>query len=419
MDSKNPKIYTIINQIIPYAIQVIVKIFALSLGIFTTRWTNIEFNTNDRAALEIVFSISAIILAMTSLGFPNLLYKTYINKDKNLSDYWATINSLKIIFYFISIPVVVILGTIFKVTDFYLLIGVFTAQYILATDLHFKSVSDTNGRALYYSVSDLIGKIISILALYIGIVIVPHAVTVYIWAFIIANVITITFDAYFQKDFTNWGKLRLDYIKSDLKDIFIFFLSNIIMTSYLKTIPLFLMNYDANTIASYGNSQKIFDLWCVFPAIIIPVLVSKMAAKIAIDPSNKLRRSMIINKYALLVGGFACGLFAISIFTAPLVINIIGSNKFTYTGEIFNIQAVSLLVFPFLYFFGNYFLVINKIKYELFIAVCVAIISLLLITSLGRLYGYKGFILGLTSAYFTEFILKVILYIRNKNIKTT
>jgi O-antigen/teichoic acid export membrane protein len=393
-------------------IQVSIKLLALSLGILTTRWVNLHL-VNQRVDLERILAVCNIFLALTGFGIPQLLYKAYSNKTQDLKDYWATVNILKIGLYFVSSAIIFLIFPLVNISSCLFLFGIYTAQYILASDLHFKSVSDTNGRSRFYSISDLCGKISSIIFLYVGILFFPlQSATVYVWAFVLANLFTLGLDAYFQRASTGWGKFRLDYLKKDLLNILICVLTSLFMTAYLRTLPLFMGDLSPNIYGSYGNSQKIIDLWCVIPAITMPVLVSKMYQNLKNNPTNK---NKIFQKNILLVLSLGICLYLLANFTAPLVVFLIGGSKYTNTINILDIQSLILIIYPFLYFFGSYFLIIGKMKYDLFISIIVGTISLISMYFLNKFIGYNGLFIGLTIGYFGDFLVKTMLFIRNYN----
>ena len=412
---------------LPFLLQVTIKILALSLGIFTTRWVNINFSISERANLETVFSISALMLAVIGFGTPNIIYKLYLNKDKyvgSLASYWSTINLFRVICFIVSLPIIYLIGSMWGVSNWLFLYGVYTVQFILELDLHFKSISDTNGRAVYYSISDFLSKAIIVILLYGGIYLLPrNVIEIYVFVYAIANLGTVFLDMYFQRASVKWGVIKWGLLKNLRSELSVMFLSNIVMAIYLRTLPLFLKGYSDNIIASYGNSQKVFDLWSVIPAITVPVIVAKMVNQLkelensnseSDTKNNQQKRDQILKKNILICLGFGVSLAVVSVITYPIISVLVGLEKYTLTRNFYLIQVFGLTIFPLLYFFGNYFLFLNKEKYQLVAAISTAILTIGSILILNHYLGYFGAIIGLTLGYIFEFLIKLILFIRQE-----
>ena len=399
---------------LPFLLQVGIKVLALSLGIFTTRWINLNFSVGERANLEMVLSISALMLAFISFGTPSIIYKLYLNKDKygdKLGNYWSTINLFKTLCFLASLPIVYLLGSIWGISNWFFLYGVYIVQFVLETDLHYKSISDTNGRAVYYSISDFAGKLFVVILLYLGIYFLPkNVIEIYVFVYALANLGTVLLDSYFQRNSVKWGFIQWSLLKNLKSELFYMLLSNVVMTIYLRTLPLFLRGYSDNVIASYGNSQKVFDLWSVIPAITVPILVSKMTSKL--NKSNQIEQTQILKKNILICFIFGLGLVVFSVITYPIISILVGLEKYTLTRNFYFIQVFGLTVFPLLYFFGNYFLFKNKEKYQLVVALLGAFLTIFSISILNYYFSYYGAVVGLTGGFIFDFLIKLILFLR-------
>jgi O-antigen/teichoic acid export membrane protein len=329
-------------------LQVGIKFLAIACGIFATRWLNNNLTIEENADYAVIISYNATILMMVTLGLPTLTQKFYTNiEDKKiLANFWATSVWIRIISYIFSLILIYFTYKIVGIKDLLITLGIFSAQFILLSDNVYRSICDARNRSWQFSTTDLIGKIILIAGLYGSIIFYKPNLWIFAIISIVAYLISITLDAFWQRKDTTWGKLDTSIIKSELGAIGFLSLSDIINGIYSKTDILFLKNTAVSNIelVSYSNGYKLFEIITIISSLTMPVLGSKLIKKMNVDKSS---RSEFVKYYSLVsLAGIVVGLGTI-LFSGLATWTIDPSGKFTETQSILNLLSIVVaILFP-------------------------------------------------------------------------
>jgi O-antigen/teichoic acid export membrane protein len=393
---------------------VIIKFASVAVSILIIRWQNIYFSPDLLKDFNITLGYLAIILGIVTLGIPQILYKLYTNElDQNkLNDIWTTFFVLRILSYFLGVIIIVITLSFSTVNNLFLVVGVFTMQFILLADQSYRSVVDTRDKSYTFSSTDLLGKILLVLILYFVAGPLGQAsetLNLFIYGSIAVYLSMYIFDAIINYKYANFTTFKLEIIKQHLSSLWYLTLPGLFVVSGLDRVFLEYSNVDKFALIGYANALKITEAVLVVPAIIVPSIASRL--KRFADTNNSTEIGKQNKRYILVLGIIALSYsIAINVFS-PFVLKFIDPNKLYIEYSLQIIPIFSLYIF--LIFFNLFHQQINifqhKEKTELklhifsnliFLLVCVLFIPIIGIVGAAGAYFLSAFLNFLTRVIF-------------------
>jgi O-antigen/teichoic acid export membrane protein len=300
---------------------------------------------------------------------------------------------IRLFTFLVGVLVILVTFKLSRVDNLLLILGVFTAQFILLADQSFRSVVDSRDLSQRFSLTDLIGKLLLTASLYIGVWL--HLgnnqnLALYILASILIYLGVYFLDQVINHKFTHFTGFKLHILKENLKSLIYLALPGFIFVGSLDQIFLEYFGTDKFTFNGYANASKIFQTAAILPALIVPVIASRLKIKIKTFTSEQIKANS--SRYLIYLGsiGFIyCGLIYLF---SPLIFKIL-DPKDLYS-------RYSLVVMPWFclalftqfinFFYYNLNIFIHREKLE---SVYYYIYSICLLFSIFvclKLFGYIG-----------------------------
>ena len=307
------KISNIVHNNLGFVFQVGLKFAAIALGVLVFRFQNTEFSQNELAEFTLVNAYTITILGLITFGIPQIIQKFYTQnyqdfdqKKQEFAEFWTVFLLLRIFSYFIAIFIILLTFGFSGSVNLFAIIGLFSAQFIILTDINFRSVADSTGKSWQFSLSDFLGKIILVLGLFtiafsqyflsffknLGLnlnFIFPNIVisnfTWFIILSILAYLTAFCMDYRWQKKLTpiifpSFRIVSKIWIQNRSEILFLG-LSGIFTSLFLRTDILILKFFQINSsqLIGYSNSYRLFEIASVVPSLVVPVLASRFWQK--------------------------------------------------------------------------------------------------------------------------------------------
>jgi O-antigen/teichoic acid export membrane protein len=363
-----------------------IKSSALVLGILSNRWLVSFLPEADLNSYYVIVAYTTFILQSLNLGVYILIQKFYTNKEyqNDLPDIWATFNIFKFFTYFIGTIVILSTYNLFLSAGnqrLYFILIIFTSQFLLEIDSHYKAVCDSRNRAWQFSFTDFVSKIIFLVILYsIGFSIKDEFLfRFYIWTFFSISFISLITDYFWQKKDTKWGKFKFSILKENFPSIIFLILTNLCIALYDNTDRLFLeyFNSSKEVIIGYSNTYvNIFEKAKIIVSMTIPMMASfakqqldkKLKSETDSDaPENKQklfkktffeRHKTILKIFSFVLIIAVATFFAILVF-GPIILRLIDSKqRYDLSFKVLPLLALSIVP----YFIYAYFFVLINFK---------------------------------------------------------
>jgi O-antigen/teichoic acid export membrane protein len=262
--------------------QVGVKLLAVSLGFFTTRWLISQLKVQEYETYNLIITYTNLILTIIYLGIPNLIQKFYTNEKDSakLADYWATFGVVRLVSFFAALIIIVITYPLSQTRDLLNIVIIFTAQFILLTDLNYRSVCDAKQTTWQFSITDFAGKLLLISFLYSAIwfnLQFGFSNLIYFGLVsILAYSIALFLDFLWQGKHTPFGRVRWSIVKQNAVPIIYLGVSGLIVATFLNTDRLFLkyFGFSPETVNGYSNAYRLLEIATIVPSLITPTLAS-------------------------------------------------------------------------------------------------------------------------------------------------
>lgn len=301
-----------------------IKFLAVGLGFYTSFWLNSYLNSEELRLYNLIISFTPVVLSLIDMGLPSLMQKAYTNDyhpdkegvqengpNQKIRDIWTTLNIIRLATYGIGFVLIFMLQRLSNVDDLGLILLIFTAQYILLTDLNYQAVCNAVDKAWQYSITDFISKATLIIGLLLfafgwtnnitspfyysasGSINISGAISP-VWYFaivsLLANLVAIFADGFWQRKHTKWGRFQWAIVKGTLAPIILLSVGKIIFSSYLTTHRLFLDRFvDSEVLNGYTNASRLLEIATIVPALTMPTIASIVQRQfIAGDSQNQL-----------------------------------------------------------------------------------------------------------------------------------
>jgi O-antigen/teichoic acid export membrane protein len=381
-----------------------VKMLAVVAGLFVNRWLNTNINTETLRDYNLILVYNALILGIVTLGIPELVQKFYTNHSDSskYADFWTTITFLRVVLYVFSIFFIILTFRLSRTTELFLIISIFTAQYILLFDINFRSICDAFNKNWQFSLTDFVTKALLLLFLYIPIFGFDFQNTVAYFAFLSITVylIQIALDWWLQRKYIGIGKVDFNILKFNFSRFFYLGVVGFAGGLYSLTDRWFLdfFEFDEFVIVGYSNAFKLIEISLIVPSLIIPVITSKAKRDFTnfIKNSDTELKSLQIYKFlfkyllfSLVVGvGTSLGI----LFFGKFAILLIDPQRrfYDYSIESLNYLAFAIIPSGLISFTANMNVFLDAEKYE-FIGILIITVSVIsLYLYLIPIYGHIG-----------------------------
>jgi O-antigen/teichoic acid export membrane protein len=263
----------------------------------------------------------------------------------DLANFWTTTTILRLLSYLVGLIIIFLTYKLSQTTDLIVIIGIFTAQFILLADLAFRSIADSNNKSWQFSVTDLVGKLILVFFMYFSVQFFKASIICFAAISIVAYSTSLLIDGFWQRKNYSWGKFDFAIIKLELGAIGFLTLADIVNGLYSKTDLLFLryFNFDLVAVASYSNAYKLFEIATIIPGLTMPVLASILRKKLN---SREITKKALIRYYEIALGVGVLTTLAVNFFAQTGIWLIDPSGKYDSLNLLRILSLILVVLFP-------------------------------------------------------------------------
>jgi len=407
------------------ALSLVIKLASIGLGLYTSRWLN-GLDAAVFAQYNQINALNTIILAIILFGIPSLIQKIYTKKhtDYYREQAWTIFMIIRAISYIIGAVILFISLPFTAILDWPMAFLLYSIQFLLVIDLHFRSIADAVGKSWWFSLTDFMVKFIVVGVLFtVQINSYPLTLSVFLWAITIAYSIGLGVDfSIFKKYSTLTKNIDFDIAKKLVRPLFYVSLTAFIVSFYSGADILILgkIGLSNESINGYSNAYKIFSLALVIPSLIIPPLASyvhknyvqqKIQTRFQkittfLLPFVSIQKRIIIEwSFISFVLGVVVG--GVILVATPLIIWLIDPTL-RYPDAIPSLWALSIglaIVFP-TSFLTNLLIFSDGEKTEFFGILFVAVVSLIGYAICIPLFGAVGAAIATSLYLLVDFIIK-------------
>jgi O-antigen/teichoic acid export membrane protein len=399
---------------------VLIKFLAVLFGLLINRWVNTYLSPETLKEYNLITSYTPIILGFIIFGIPTLIQKNYtnINDKEKLKDVWATFFYLRIASYFIGLIIIILTFRLSRTDDLMLILGIFTTQFILLADLNYRSVCDVLNQTWKFSITDVLGKILLVLAIYSAVFFrfPMEGILIFIYSSVFSYLIAYILDYFWNKKNTEMGKFSLEILKENYKPILYLSFSSLFFFGSVDKQLLDFYGVGAFELNGYTNAFKVFDIALIIPSMIIPVFASR--AKKHFDLTHEKSEKRKILKRWLILTFLAGLLISFCVFIFSRIIFDLIDPKSIYTDSSLKVMplfCVSLFCYFSSFFYYNINVFFHKEKQETIIQILNSISFVSLYVLLIPNFGIVGAAMGHMCIYLLDFIRRTINFTINKN----
>ena len=391
---------------------------AVVAGLFVNRWLNTNIDAETLRDYNLILVYNALILGVVTLGIPELVQKFYTNHSDSskYADFWTTITFLRVVLYVFSIFFIILTFRLSRTTELFLIISIFTAQYILLFDINFRSICDAFNKNWQFSLTDFVTKALLLLFLYIPIFGFDFQNTVTYFAFLSITVylIQIALDWWLQRKYIGIGKVDFNILKLNFSNFFYLGVVGIANGLYSLTDRWFLDFFGFNefVLVGYSNAFKLIEISLIIPALTVPVIASQAKRSLTnfVQNQNTKLKSLEIYKFLFkyLLFSLAIGVatfFGLFLFGRFAILLIDPQQRFyDYSIESLNYLAFAIIPSGLISFTANMNVFLDAEKYE-FIGILIITVSVI------SLYLYLIPIYGHIGAALSSFVGNIIIFL--------
>ena len=397
-------------------LQISLKFVAVALGIFTLRWINGSLSENARSEVAVIIAFTTATVNCIDFGVPRLIQKFYTNIQEHRQDdsFWTSMMVLRIFTFFISIPFLVAGYYLLGIKDIWIMFGIFGCQFVILSDISYRSVLDAKGKGFLFSMTDIIGKAILLSGLFLFSKI--FLGLPFLWIFIISSLlgylISFGIDGWLTRKYIKIGKFDWRVLQENKTQISLLIFSGLIAASYSGTDILFLNFFDqSNTIVNgYDNAYKMYVIATIAPGVAIPTLASHLKKKIN-NSKNSSDKKNYIKKYFVGAIGFGVLCFITLRLFGDIALWIVGANiKYPTSTKFLPILGLSLIVLPLVILISNLFVFFEKEALEAKSVLLMAIFSFICYFVLVKNFGGYGASIALVLTLSFDLFIKTYLF---------
>lgn len=389
------------------AINILIKVTAIALGIYTNRWINTNFLPETYKDYNLIISYTAIILGLINFGLPILIQKFYTNNNsqEERNKFWSAIFSLRIISYFVGLFIILITKNLSGVENLWYIISMYTFQFILMVDLSYASVYNAKGEGWKYSITDFIGKItiVSCLLAYSKIAPDTKPLDYLITISFIGYTFSLLIDSLWLYKQTRFKKFSFDIIKKNLKPIGLLALSTAMIAFYQQSNLQFLehFGYKEEEINGFKNAFLLLTQALVVTEVILPQLASLAKKKLDKNEVSRIGlffgkftqkiKGQIVIEWSLFVLFLGLGAYLGMIIFGPIILNIIDKDSlYPLAFDILPIISLFIITNSIAGLLAYITIFFDREKYNLIAVFGQAVLSIILYTLLVPRFGTFG-----------------------------
>ncbi|MEM1312720.1 MAG: hypothetical protein AAGF07_04630 [Patescibacteria group bacterium] len=344
---------------------VIIKFAALGVSILIARWQNQYFEPELLKDFNVTLGYLAIILGFVNLGIPQIIYKLYTNEtdQSKLSDIWTTFFVLRLLSYLLGLIAIFMTFSLSSINNLFLLVGVYTMQFILLADQSYRSVLDSRDKSYRFSATDMIGKVLIVATLYLVINFFDYEgfeINIFIYTSILVYLLMYVVDTAINYEYTKFSRFEIKILKNNVSSLWYLTIPGLFIVTGLDRIFLEYFNIDKFALVGYSNALRILDAAIIFPSILTPTLASRL--KVTTLNATSFQKNRKMSKYLsalLLIGLLYAGAIG---FFAPIIFEIVDPAKLYVN---YSLQVIWFFCgYIFLYFFTFFNQQLNYIKHR-------------------------------------------------------
>lgn len=399
-----------------YAVQMGSKVVFLAVGLLLNRWLITNLSASEYATYNVVNdSLVPLVFVFLTLSLTSLIQKHYTNTpfdeehQESFANIWTTFFIIRIATYFIGALALTLINSIFNLADIWIILLLFTSQFIILLDWNYRAVCDATGRAWMFGLGDVLAKI-CILAVAYGLIWSGVAVSLTQYGMILVGGYTLSLiiDMIFQRRFTPWGRFDASIITDNLRPILTLSVTSVITYFYLFSFQLNLQilgisEIEINTFSNAYN--RLFLTFVSIPAIIMPNVATRLTQALQHKDYAKAK------KITWAVAGFSLCYFLAYQAGVLVILNILDPEAlYPGTLSLVRILSIGILVYPAIHLLGPLFIFFHKEKYELIVATILAVLGVSLQFAVIPVWGITGLVYSIVIVTLADFFLKVILF---------
>lgn len=407
-------------------LQVGFKILAVSMGIFTLKWfNNLDYLSRDLAdeySKQLAFN--SIIIGIFSFGISSVIQKEFTNSFDQIrrANVVKTFNILRLGTYVASIILIYLLyvlnlydfgyiSTLLPKGNIWFIIAVFSTQFVMFSDINFRSIADATARSWVFSFTDLLSKVCYVSLLYISISMLPQlsansSMIAIALSGIIGNTIFLVFDYwYYTKDLPK-ANFDINLIKDNLSTMIYVGLIGL-YTGIVSKLDVILLKGEPGYVRSYSLAYQIFETIMIIPNITMPVLATHIKRSVDLKPHWP--------KYLALILLLGLGLSLTGLYGANLLLWItLASVTYPLSSLIMPIFLLGFIPAFGISLLHNLMVFEGLEKIETYSLICVGIVIISGYFYFIPIYGVYGAAYVTIAGMYLELIIKLINYYRLK-----
>ena len=417
------------SNLVKIANQIILRFATLFFGLLISRVLISNLPTEVYVKYSLFTdSINNLVLLIISLSIPQIIQKYFTNytlesEIMKSGKLWTTMWAVRMGSYFFGLVVAcLIFFTVqitnsnfpFNLANISTLVGLYTVQYLLVVDNSFRGIYDATGRGWIFNFTDAISKgCLAILLFSLSLVVKSDDfINTFIAVGLLAYTLSNLMDYYFNRHYIRWGKIDWNIIFENRSLIFNVSLSSIFIYFYTFSFQyIFTLNsIDSYQIANFSNAyNRVFISLLSVLSFVFSQYSTKL--KVAYDQKN----TVAIASIWRLVIIFSIGYFLFAQLAGRLVLYFLDSkNLYPDSVGLFQILCFGLLFYPVNIMLTNFFIFVNKDKYEFVNSLVLAILGSIAIFTMSKFYGVAGAAIALVGLAFVEFLIRLYLYFKIK-----
>lgn len=397
-------------------VAILVKFFAVLFGLLTSRWTNNYLDVNSLKEYNLIIGYTPIILGFITFGIPTLIQKNYTNvsDSEKLKDIWATFFYLRWLSYFFGLLIILITFRLSGSSNIFYILGIYSAQFVLVADLSYRSVCDATNQTWKFSATDVLGKLVLLVLLYLGsyLKLTNEYLIIFIFGSVFAYLISYLVDFFWNLEHTKMGKFSILVLKENLKPMLYLSFTSLFFFGAVDRQLLDYYGVKAAAINGYSNAFKIFDIAFIIPSMIAPVFASR-AKKHLDSTADKSDKAKILKRW-LVVSAIAGLATSFSLFIGSRIIFWIIDPKNLYTEyslQVIPFYCISLFCYFSTFFHYNMNIFYHREKNETFFQILNSLGFLLLYVILIPILGIVGAAVSHASIYMIDFLRRTIFFL--------
>ena len=413
------KIFKILTfeEALSFSLTIFIKSLALGISLYTSRWLVVNLNSKEFATYNVSLAYIATLLPFLIFGIPHVVHKFYTNKysvdEKN--SFWTTISLLRLGTFFIGLLLIFLTYKITRIENLNTILLIYISNFILITDLNYKSITDSVGKSWQFMSTDLLSKISLFIFIFVysSLQLRYSQIDYFLYASIISYGLSLFADSFIQNKYIGFGKPRFKIFRENFKTIFFISAALIFSSLYTATDKLIMSWFELgdSAINSYSNAYRVYDTILFIPGVLIPMIASIAKKQMDNHKGADVKfRQRIFLKYLFL--SFLVGLattFVTLILGSPIIKVIDPLSQYSSTLQILPILVLAI---PFLSsaVYISYLMVFIEVeKYDVIVAFLAGIFGFVAYYFAIQKFSFYGAAIVTILIYIVDLFIKFVL----------